>query len=88
MKKSFKIFLALLLAIVVTILSVHVVLNAPNIKSDPVNNNGEKWRIGYYEGGPYVDYFSHLISFINGLVNSGWIEDINLTEFSASDSEK
>ncbi len=27
----------------------------PNFKIEPSTNNGEKWRIGYYEGGEYAE---------------------------------
>jgi ABC-type uncharacterized transport system substrate-binding protein len=41
---------------------------------DPVTNNGEKWRIGYYEGGGYIDYQQILTATIKGLMTLGWIE--------------
>ena len=27
-----------------------------NFKVDPVTNDGKKWRVGYYEGGAYINY--------------------------------
>jgi hypothetical protein len=29
-------------------------------KTEPTTNNGEKWRIGYYEGGSYINYQKQL----------------------------
>lgn len=44
-------------------------------ETSPILNNGEKWRIGYYEGGPYSDYTDTMRTFIRGLISLGWIED-------------
>lgn len=40
----------------------------------PTTNDGKKWRIGYLEGGSYVDYPSHLRALIEGLMRLGWME--------------
>lgn len=40
----------------------------------PTTNNGKKWRIGYYEGGPYIHYQLNFIAIIEGLLELGWIE--------------
>jgi len=40
----------------------------------PTLNHGEKWRIGYYEGGEYYDYKGWFIATIKGLMENGWIE--------------
>ena len=44
----------------------------------PTLNNGEKWRVAYYEGGPYTDYKSTLAATLKGLVKLGWIEPFAL----------
>ncbi|MCP4491692.1 MAG: ABC transporter substrate-binding protein [Gammaproteobacteria bacterium] len=41
-------------------------------------NNGAKWRIGYYEGGEYIDYQKVLTETIKGLMQLGWLETANL----------
>ena len=41
---------------------------------EPKTNNGQKWRIGYYEGGEWIDYQSSLITAVKGLMELGWIE--------------
>ena len=43
-------------------------------------NDGKKWRIGYYEGGEYSEYRDTMRTFINGLIELGWIEDQNPPE--------
>ncbi len=44
----------------------------------PTTNNGEKWRIGYYEGGEYYDYKGVFVATIQGLMDIGWIEKANI----------
>ena len=46
--------------------------NAPKL------NDGEKWRVGYYEGGPYINYKNSLIGTIQGLMELGWIEQAEI----------
>ncbi len=40
----------------------------------PTKNDGKKWRIGFYEGGPYQDYQQNLVSLIRGFMQLGWME--------------
>lgn len=40
---------------------------------EPTLNNGKKWRIAYYEGGPYIDYQQVLTETVRGLMQLGWI---------------
>lgn len=40
----------------------------------PVLNNGQKWRIVFYEGGPHANYYHYLEATIRGLMKLGWIE--------------
>lgn len=48
--------------------------------SGPTTNNGAKWRIGFYEGGEYIDYQKNLVSLVKGLMASGWIEETPIPE--------
>ena len=45
-----------------------------NFSVDPVKNNGQKWRIGYLEGGPFDEYQDTLKAFVGGLMEIGWVE--------------
>ena len=45
--------------------------------STPILNNGNKWRIGYYEGGPYSDDTDTMRTLVKGLIELGWIKDRN-----------
>ena len=46
----------------------------------PKTNNGKKWRIGYYEGGEYIDYQKIFTETIKGLMKLGWIETEEIPE--------
>jgi hypothetical protein len=35
---------------------------------------GGKWRIGYYQGGEYINYQQSLVSTVEGLAALGWIK--------------
>ena len=49
-------------------------------KVEPTTNNGEKWRIGYYEGGAYINYQQQLTETVKGLMQLGWLETADLPE--------
>jgi ABC-type uncharacterized transport system substrate-binding protein len=44
----------------------------------PKKNDGKKWRIGYYQGGDYVDYQTILKALIRSLADIGWVEPVEL----------
>ena len=46
----------------------------------PTTNNGEKWRIGYYQGGNSIDYYNSLITLVQGLMKLGWIKQAAVPE--------
>jgi ABC-type uncharacterized transport system substrate-binding protein len=49
-----------------------------NFKTTPNLKDGKKWRIGYYEGGPYIDYQLIFAETVKALMNMGWIEEASL----------
>ncbi len=49
---------------------------------DPVTNDGKKWRIGYYEGGAYINYQKQLTETVKGLMQLGWLETAELPKLS------
>jgi ABC-type uncharacterized transport system substrate-binding protein len=55
-----------------------VAANEGDFSTAPRTNNGKKWRIGYYEGGEYIDYQKIFTETIKGLMELGWIEQANL----------
>ncbi len=44
-------------------------------KTSPRLKDGQKWKIGYYEGGSYVTYPKNLLATVKGLMELGWIAD-------------
>lgn len=53
-----------------------IAIGSPNGNS-PKLNNGKKWEIAYYEGGPYSEYTDTMRTFIDGLIELGWITNNN-----------
>lgn len=56
----------------------HSKCGAADNQALPTTNNGQKWRIAYYEGGAYTDYTDNMRSLIQGLIELGWIERATL----------
>ena len=48
--------------------------DAKKFSTAPKTNNGQKWRIGYYEGGEYIDYQKIFTETVKGMMKLGWIE--------------
>ncbi len=46
----------------------------------PTTNQGKKWRVGYLQGGAYVDYPDQLRALLTGLMQMGWMEPAELPE--------
>lgn len=46
----------------------------------PRDNDGQKWRIGYLEGGSFPDYQIIMLKTVAGLMELGWIEPMELPE--------
>ena len=56
-------------------------------KVDPTKNNGEKWRVGYYEGGAYINYQQQLTETVKGLMQLGWLETVTLPKQSGESTD-
>jgi ABC-type uncharacterized transport system substrate-binding protein len=54
---------------------------------EPVTNDGKKWRIAYYEGGPYIDYQQIFTETIRGLMHLGWIETTEIPHQKGDDTK-
>ncbi|WP_432471004.1 ABC transporter substrate binding protein [Amphritea sp. HPY] len=55
--------------------------------SSPQGEPQQRWRIAYYQGGGFDDYYSYLAATIDGLIELGWIEPVELPDFSSRDSQ-
>ncbi len=53
---------------------------AEKFGTSPVLNNGQKWRIVFYEGGTHANYYYYLEATIRGLMKLGWIKKADLKE--------
>lgn len=67
--------LVILVAVILVLVMVNQQAGDP---LQPLTNNGQKWRIGYYEGGGYFEYQNHMIGLIHGLVEHGWMEPVEI----------
>ena len=53
---------------------------------DPITNDGKKWRVGYYEGGAYINYQKQLTETVKGLMQLGWLEKAQLPELTGEET--
>lgn len=53
----------------------------------PVLNNGQKWNIVFYEGGPHANYYHYLEATILGLMKLGWIEKDDLEKIQSKNKD-
>ncbi len=68
------------------ILAFPAVVPAADFVTTPrLKPGGGKWRIGYYEGGPYFNYRRNLVGFVEGLMDLGWIAPAEVPEAGGPD---
>jgi ABC-type uncharacterized transport system substrate-binding protein len=60
--------------------SINPVESSDWFQTKPITHNGKKWVIGYYEGGPYINYPANLRAIVDGLVQLGWMERTKIAE--------
>jgi len=84
MMQQIKGFFTLLLCCTVLTASV----NAENFSSSPQAQPEKRWRIAYYQGGEYKDYYDYLHATTEGLIQLGWVEPLSLPSFPDKDSRK
>ncbi len=78
-----KIIKQLIFFSMISILFFHIsVFAAENkeLNTHPKQNNQKKWRVAYYEGGPFANYPLTLIGIVNGLMEKGWVEPATIPE--------
>ncbi|NDY70811.1 ABC transporter substrate-binding protein [Desulfobacter hydrogenophilus] len=54
----------------------------------PGTNDGKKWRIGYFEGGEYVNYQLNFLGIVRGLMDMGWMETAKIPDQSGEQTAK
>ncbi|WP_163340343.1 ABC transporter substrate binding protein [Desulfopila sp. IMCC35008] len=72
--------LILLTAFFICLLQVSSVIAANNDDPvlQPILNNGQKWRIGYIESGPYSSFPIELQAIVEALMQIGWIKPTDI----------
>ncbi|RPJ18034.1 MAG: ABC transporter substrate-binding protein [Desulfobacteraceae bacterium] len=79
MKKTFCFILSLMVYLfLITPLS--AIEKESTHKTTPSLNKGKKWRVGYYEGGPYINYPVNLKTLAEGLHELGWMGAVTFDE--------
>ena len=73
MKKVVAILIVLMIVAGVSISSVGATEKI-SFSMKPTLNDGQKWRVAYYEGGEYIDYQQIFTETIKGLMDLGWIK--------------
>jgi hypothetical protein len=65
-----------------------VLAGDPSFSTQPVHapSPGQKWRIGYVEGGDYIDYRETLLGTAAGLMELGWIPPFDIRKLSDVDT--
>ena len=51
-----------------------------------MNRHRKKWRVAYYEGGPYIEYQTGLSAIVKGLMRLGWVREARLPEQSGEET--
>lgn len=57
-------------------------------KVRPQLNNGQKWRVAYYEGGSHFDYRNNFVGIIQGLMKKGWLEETTFPVWETETSQE
>ena len=60
---------------------------ARRLQGRATTNDGKKWRIGYYEGGAYINYQQQLTETVKGLMQLGWVETADLPKQSGESTD-
>ena len=68
----------LILSIALVLLIFISIKHSKSKFNTPDQNIHHKWRIGYYEGGPWIDYQGNLVGILHGLMGFHWIKTTTL----------
>ncbi len=78
--RGYRALLPGLLSLWIVLHSTVPIADAGSFRTGPTTNHGKKWRIGYYEGGPYLNYPANLKAIAKGLAKLGWMNDIRFKD--------
>ena len=79
-RRGYRVVLPGLLSLWIVLCSTLTTAHSGSFRTTPTTNNGKKWRIGYYEGGPYINYPANLKAIAKGLAKLGWMSDIRFEQ--------
>jgi ABC-type uncharacterized transport system substrate-binding protein len=57
-----------------------------DFSTSPISNGEQKWRLGYYEGGAHGNYYEYLSAVIQGLMELGWIDRVDVPRHQDKDT--
>ncbi|MBI9089213.1 MAG: ABC transporter substrate-binding protein [Desulfobacterium sp.] len=60
------------------LISIVMLSNGWSEETKPITNKGNKWRIGYLEGGGYINYPINLRALVTALAELGWLEPVQI----------
>ncbi len=73
-----KLCVVLLYCLTVQVASAESYADKVVFPTEPIMNGDQRWRIGYFEGGEYIDYQKILVETVKGLMNAGWIDKVEI----------
>lgn len=77
-----------LLCLAMALQWVHTVQGDDRYRTAATTRKGEKWRIGYYQGGPYINYPANLTAIARGLAELGWMSPFKVPPEAAPSDAK
>jgi len=80
MKKAMRLISSAAVALLIIFLSLTMAADKGTYPTTPKKNKGKKWRIGYLEGGSYINYPINLRELAAGLMDLGWMEKGEIPE--------
>lgn len=73
---SLRRFILCLIIVTITVVPLSAIAaDKGHFSTKPTTHDGKKWRIGYYEGGTYIDYQLIFAETVKALMKMGWIEE-------------
>jgi len=80
MKKGMRLTSLVAALLLVISLSLTMAADKGKYPTTPKKNKGKKWRIGYLEGGSYINYPINLRELAAGFMELGWMEKVDIPE--------
>jgi len=74
----YRVSVCIVLSILLALFSMGFAADKKQYSTFPPAQAAKKWRIGYYEGGPFKTYPVTLIATVNSLAELGWIEPVTV----------